>query len=54
MRPAGIMLASNPPQFPHRCSKCDAEQVFTEKYPTVRYAEEGNLLDLDRYTQQTY
>lgn len=52
-RPAGIMLSSNPPQFPHACSKCDDRMTFTEKYPTVRYALEGELLDLGKYEQQT-
>ena len=54
MRPTGVLLTSNPPQFPHRCNNCDAHQNFTEKYPTVRYAAEGELLDLDNYTQQTW
>lgn len=52
-RPTGIMLMSNPPKFPHACAHCGDSQTFTEKYPTVRYAAEGGLLDLSQYTQQT-
>lgn len=52
--PTGIMLTSNPPQFPHECDSCGDSQTFTEKYPTVRYAREGELLDLDNYQQSTY
>ena len=39
MIPTGMMLPSNPPQYPHKCSKeeCGAEQNFTEKYPTIRW-----------------
>ena len=52
-RPNGINLTSMPPQFPHKCTKCGDEKTFTEKYPAVRYAREGELLDLDEYLQQT-
>lgn len=45
---------SNPPIFPHTCIHCGDQKSFTEKYPTVRYAEEGELLDLDNYVEQTY
>lgn len=52
-RPTGEILMSNPPQFPHACNKCDHRATFTERYPTVRYALEGDLLNLDAYQQQT-
>lgn len=36
MLPTGVMLASNPPQYPHECTKCDATTRFTDKkYPTL-------------------
>lgn len=53
MRPTGVMLLSNPPKFPHRCTECDALQTFTEKYPTIQYAEEGESLNLNNYRQNT-
>ncbi len=52
-RPEGHMLMSSPPKFPHNCNNCGHTQTFTEKYPTVRYALEGELLDLNNYKQQT-
>ena len=52
-RPTGMMLASNHPQFPHACNKCDDRKTFSERYPTVRYALEGGMLDLENYQQQT-
>ena len=53
MRSTGMMLMGNPPQFPHRCNACDQPQTFTEKYPTIKYAEEGELLNLNNYRQNT-
>lgn len=53
MRPTDVMLMSSPPQFPHRCDACDAPGTFTEKYPTIKYAEEGDLLNLNNYRQNT-
>lgn len=53
MRPTGLMLTSNPPKFPHKCNICDHEEIFYEKYPTIRYVLEGEILDLDNYEQQT-
>lgn len=46
-------LLCNPPKFPHTCTNCGEKMIFTEKYPTVRYALEGCILDLDNYKQQT-
>ena len=36
-RPTGVVLASCPAQYPHRCSICDRAQTFTERYPHVVY-----------------
>lgn len=33
----GNMLMTNPPQFTHECSYCKTEQVFYEKYPTIKW-----------------
>lgn len=35
MRPTGVMLASSPPQYPHRCNKCDCAKTFRVQYPHV-------------------
>lgn len=35
MRPTGIVLTSNPPQFPHKCQKCGYEQIYSVRYPYV-------------------
>jgi hypothetical protein len=38
MRSTGISLMSSPPQYPHKCDKCGAEQTFTNaRYPRVMY-----------------
>lgn len=37
MRPAGTMLLTDPPKWPHQCSHCGDEKVFGTKYPTVGY-----------------
>ena len=52
-RPEGAMLLSDPPQFNHNCTECGDQKTFTEKYPTVRYCKEAELLDLENYKQQT-
>ena len=53
-RPAGAMWLSDPPQFPHKCTnaECGDEKTFIERYPTLRYAEEGALIDLENYKEQ--
>ena len=33
MRPTGIVLMSNPPMYPHKCTNCDYEQTYNVKYP---------------------
>lgn len=39
MVPTGLMLASNPPQYPHRCSlECGiAVNVLGKQYPYIDY-----------------
>ena len=37
MRATGVMLTSNPPQFPHKCNSCGVEKVFRAKYPQIAY-----------------
>jgi hypothetical protein len=48
-RPTGLTLLCDPPKYPHKCTLCGGEQVFTETYPTIRYCGEGELLDLENY-----
>ena len=33
MRPNGIVLMSNPPQYPHKCTSCNYEQTYSVQYP---------------------
>lgn len=33
----GVMLASDPPQWPHKCNHCGHQVNLRDKYPTVRY-----------------
>jgi hypothetical protein len=33
----GKMKLSEPPKFTHKCSKCENEEDFNEKYPLIRY-----------------
>jgi len=35
----GDMLASNPPQYPHRCPTCAKVTRERTKYPLIRYRE---------------
>lgn len=37
MKPTGMMLTSNPPQFSHRCNACGAEKIFCFQYPRIVY-----------------
>lgn len=41
LRPTGVMLASNPPQYPHKCTCCDATKTFRERYPIISYTPEA-------------
>ncbi len=51
MRPTGVALASYPPLFPHKCESCGAIDTFRQQYPTLRYAQEGQLLDLTKFKE---
>jgi DNA-directed RNA polymerase subunit RPC12/RpoP len=51
-RPTRGLLLTAPPKFPHECTECGDKQTFLESYPTVRYAREGEGLNLDQYVQQ--
>ena len=45
MKGDGIVLTSNPPQYPHTCTDCGARKIFMSSYPhqvTVQQ-EEGIL-----------
>ena len=35
MRPTGIVLTSNPPQYPHKCQSCGHEQIYGMQYPYI-------------------
>jgi len=35
MRPTGIVLISNPPQYPHKCNKCNHTQTYGVQYPYI-------------------
>lgn len=50
-RPTGMVLSSHPPQYPHRCDSCDEARTFHTEYPALRYAPEGELLDLDNFLE---
>lgn len=39
MKPSGIILTSNPPQYPHECNSCFHKQTFLIKYPYTEYKE---------------
>lgn len=37
MRSTGVMLTSDPPQYPHECDECGHAQTFDRMYPYVYY-----------------
>jgi len=40
LRPTGTVLTSYPPQYPHKCTKCDYMETFMDKtYPYYTYKE---------------
>lgn len=40
MLPTGVILLSDPPQYPHRCNKCGKEETcWDSKYPYIEYKE---------------
>lgn len=42
MKPTGLMLCSDPPQFPHQCSLCDMQKTYEARYPHTEYREVVN------------
>lgn len=34
-RPSGRVLLSNPPKYPHHCTRCDRKVIFDRKYPCI-------------------
>ena len=39
MIPTGILKASNPPKYEHKCTECGYTRNFREPYPIIRYKE---------------
>jgi hypothetical protein len=39
MRPSNMTLLSNPPKYPHHCTKCDYEETYKVSYPYIDYEE---------------
>lgn len=37
LRPTGVELASNPPQYPHSCPACGASENLASRYPKIDY-----------------
>lgn len=37
MRPTGLVLTVDPPQYPHACSECSRTQNFGTTYPRIEY-----------------
>lgn len=37
MRHNGFPILSDPPQYPHYCTKCYAEKIFPQIYPYIKY-----------------
>ncbi|MFW6311365.1 MAG: hypothetical protein ACOC1K_03930 [Nanoarchaeota archaeon] len=35
MRPTGVVLTTQPPQYPHKCNKCNYEQTYQVRYPYI-------------------
>ena len=40
--PTGVVLLSNPPQYPHKCNRCGETKVFNQKYPRYEYEQMDN------------
>lgn len=37
MEQTGVMLMTDPPQWPHKCNNCGTATNLWQKYPTVRW-----------------
>lgn len=35
MRPTGIVLTTDPPQYPHKCTNCNYGQTYSVSYPYI-------------------
>jgi hypothetical protein len=35
-----VVLMSNPPKYPHKCTKCSKRSVFSEQYPRIEHENE--------------
>lgn len=42
------ILMSDPPQFGHKCDKCDHTENFSTKYPTVDFMTPEQLAEIKR------
>jgi len=36
-RPSGFALLSNPPKFPHACTRCGDKKTFNLTYPHIQH-----------------
>lgn len=39
----GMVLTSNPPQYPHTCEKCDHKKIFMKHYPYTDFRVKDNF-----------
>lgn len=37
--PTGMKYMTNPPQYPHKCNKCEKKEQFRCTYPKIEYEE---------------
>lgn len=37
LRPSGIAFMTYPLKYPHRCNKCEYEEVFRVQYPYIKH-----------------
>jgi len=37
MKSTGVVLASYPAQYPHRCSECGSASTFHKQYPCIEW-----------------
>ena len=45
VRPTGAVIDTNPPIYPHRCSKCGEDYCFAKTYPYEKDEEIGEWTD---------
>lgn len=51
-KPTGMKLMINPPQYPHVCEKCGAEETFKDKYPTLQYETAGEEEEMENLIEK--